>query len=221
VIIVIDEGKLISTIVLGSDWQEVLTNIIIEQGLDPKNIDLIALAESFSSYLHTLKKFDFRIPARFVLVAAILLRMKCDMILEEEIIKKEKAQTPSKIDIDKIPVLAPPLTRRPTRKVTLNELITALNKAFVFQEKKETKKLRMRRAIEKIIEPAEDIELKIKRIFNEILNGKTTFSKLVPKWDRKKIVDVFLPLLYLDQRGKISCEQKEFFKEIYIKIKAV
>jgi segregation and condensation protein A len=217
----IDEVKLIHTIVIGSDWQEVLTNIVVEQNMDPKNIDIIGLANAFLDYLHTMKKFDFRIPARFILIASILLRMKCDMLLEEEIEKQQKQHSASKIDIERIPVLAPPLTRRPTRKVTLAELISALNKAFAFKELKETKKIRMRRAVEGIIRPAEDIEVKIKKIFDEIMKGKTKFSDLVPKWHRKEIVDVFLPLLYLDQRGKIACEQDEFFKEIYIKIRAV
>ena len=218
---IIDEAKLIHTIVLGSDWQEVLTNIVVEQNMDPKDIDIIELANAFLNYLHTLKKFDFRIPARFVLIASILLRMKCDLLLEEEIEKQQKEQLPSKIDIERIPLLSPPLSRRPTRKVSLDELITALNKAFAFKEMKETKKIRMRRAVEGIIRPAEDIEVKINKIFNQILGGKTTFSTLVPRWNRKDIVDVFLPLLYLDQRGKILCEQEEFFKEIYIKVRAV
>ena len=217
----IDENKLIHTIILGSDWQEVLTNIVVEQGMDPKDIDMIKLADAFLIYLNQMKTFDFRIPARFVLIAAILLRMKCDMLLEEELEKQEKEQQPSKIDIENMPLLTPPLTRRPTRKVTLDELITALNKAFAFKEKKETKQLRLRGAIERIIQPEEDIEIKIKRIFDKILRGKTKFSDLIPRWRRREIVEAFLPILYLTQRGKIICEQKEFFKEIYIKLKAV
>ena len=215
----IDENKLIRTIVLGSDWQEVLANLVVEEGMDPLSIDIAKLADSFMIYLNKVKEFNFRVPARFILVAAILLRMKCELLLEEEI-KKDKIEgaTGPLLDVE-VPILTPPVMRKPTRKVTLDELITALNKAFTFKEKKETKKLRIRRAAEQLIGPAEDIELKIKEIFNEILRGKRKLSDIVPVWRRKEIVEIFMPLLYLTQRGKISCEQEEFFKEIYINLR--
>ena len=133
----IDEDKLIKNIILGSDWQEVLANIVVEEGMDPLSVDLVKLADSFMSYLSRLKEFDFRIPARFILIAAILLRMKCELLLEEEM-KKEKIEggAASELNIE-VPILSPPIARKPTRKVTLDELVSALNKAFEFKEKKE------------------------------------------------------------------------------------
>ncbi|MBI4170672.1 MAG: segregation/condensation protein A [Candidatus Aenigmarchaeota archaeon] len=214
------EDKVIRTIVLGSDWQEALTQLVTEEGLNPEDVDLIRLTDSFLVYLHKLQTFDFRIPARFILIAAILLRMKTELLLEEEERKalQEKVVEPLNIDV---PLLTPPAIRKPTRKVTLTELITALNKAFEFKEKKETKELRMRGAIENLIEkPREDIETKIKKIYAVILQKKRlAFTDLVPVWKRKEIIDTFMPLLYLDQRGMVVCEQDDMFKEIYISLK--
>ena len=218
----IDEDKLMRTIILGSDWQEVLANIVVEEGMDPLSVDIIRLADSFMLYLHKMKDFDFRIPARFILISAILLRMKCELLLEEEM-KKDKVEGEEipPINVDDVPMLSPPIIRRPTRKVSLDELVTALNKAFEFKERKETKKLRIRGAVENLIEPEEDIEIKIKNILNEIIRHGTfmKFSDLVPTWRRKDIVNTFMPLLYLCQRGKIECNQEEFFKEIIIKLR--
>ncbi|MBI2578298.1 MAG: segregation/condensation protein A [Candidatus Aenigmarchaeota archaeon] len=216
----IDESKLIRTIVLGSDWQEVLENIVVEEGLDPQHIDIINLADSFTEYMQRLKVFDFRIPARFILIAAILLRMKCELLLEEE---EEKARIESaalpNISLENIPELTAPLMRKPTRKVTLDELIRALDKAFEFKERKEGKQLRMRRAVENLIEPEEDIELRISRIYDRITKHSVIkFSDLVHPWKRKEIVKIFMPLLHLEQRGRVVCEQEEFFKEITIRI---
>ncbi len=215
---IIDEASIIRTIILGNDWQEVLTNLVVEEGMDPMNVDLVKLADTFMTYLQRLQTFDFRIPARFILVSAILLRMKCEILLEEEEKKiAEQAVSGPGIDID-APLLSPPIERRPTRKVTLDELMGALNKAFEFREKKEGKELRMRRAIENLIEPEEDIEIRIKRIFDKILSCQAAkLSELIP-WNRKEIVDTFIPLLYLMQRGKVECQQEEFFKDIYIKV---
>src|SRR3989344_7087145 len=165
---IVDENKVIQTIILGSDWQEVLTTLMAEEGMDPLFVDLVKLADVFRSYLEHLKKFDFRIPARFILVAAILLRMKAELLLDEEEEKEIKKMESAPLNID-VPMLLAPINRKTTRKVTLTELVTALNKAFEFQERKEGKKIRMRRAIERLIEPEEDIEIRIKEIYEEIL----------------------------------------------------
>lgn len=217
----VDEARLIRTIVLGADWQEVLENIIVEEELDPLGIDIIKLAEAFMKYLEQLKTFDFRIPARFILIAAILLRMKCELILEEEEEKaREREEKLPEINLENIPQLSAPLVRKPLRKVTLDELIKALNRTLEFKKKKEKRAIRLRHAVETLIEPEEDIELKISSVFEKIASsGEMKFSELVPHWGRKEIVDMFMPLLYLCMRSKVCCEQTEMFSEIYIKVR--
>lgn len=215
---IIDENKVIQTIIFGSDWQEVLTTLVAEEGLDPLDIDLIKLTDSFMDYLQRVERFDFRIPARFILVAAILLRMKTELLLEEEEKKilREGEQIPP-INIEDVPLLTPPLVRKPTRAVTLEELISALNKAFAFKVRKETKEIGLRRAVETLIEPEEDIEAKIQNIYSRVVKAhKIMFSQLVPAWKRWDIVETFLPLLYLSQRSKVTMEQEEMFKDITI-----
>src|SRR3989344_4098678 len=166
---IIDENKVIQTIIFGSDWQEVLTTLVAEEGMDPLDVDLIKLTDSFLIYLHKVEKFDFRVPARFILVAAILLRMKTELLLEEEekkILRQGEQIAP--IDIENIPMLTAPMVRQPTHAVTLVDLISALNKAFQFQEKKKTREIRLRRNVEAFIEPEEDIELKIQGVYNKV-----------------------------------------------------
>src|SRR3989338_11478901 len=127
--IYMEEESLIKTIVTGADWQEILSTIILEQNLDPMNIDISKLSDRFMNYINAMKDFDFRIPARFILIASILLTMKCEKLLEEEerkLNRLEKEQM-KKLDID-VPIVVPPIKRDPTRKVTLTELISALNK---------------------------------------------------------------------------------------------
>ena len=113
-----------------------------------------------------------------------------------------------------------PMIRTPTRKVTLDELISALNKAFAFKEKKETKDIRMKKTIENLIgEPKEDIEARIEKIYSKIVKAHTImFSQLLPEWNRKYIVDTLLPILHLSQRHKVIIDQKEMFSEIQIMI---
>ena len=215
---VIDENKVIQTIIFGADWQEVLTTLVAEEGMDPLDIDLTKLADSFMVYLQKVEKFDFRIPARFILVAAILLRMKTELLLEEEekkVLRQGEQIAP--INIDNIPPLTAPMVRKPTRAVTLNELVSALNKAFAFQVKKEGKEIRLRKAVERLIEPEEDIEAKIEKVYGKVVKAhKIMFSQLVPAWRRIEIVETFLPLLYLSMRSKLTMDQQEMFQDITV-----
>ncbi|MFH0948910.1 MAG: ScpA family protein [Candidatus Aenigmatarchaeota archaeon] len=217
----VDESKVIQTIVLGSDWQEVLRNLVTEEEIDPLDLDIVRLTNAFTEYLQRIKKFDFYIPARFILIAAILLRMKAELMLveKEEEVQIREGSLPT-LDVSNIPQLGAPSDRKPTRKIMLDELIRALQKTVEFKQKKEEHGLRIRKAVAGLINEPTDIEKQIKRIFDQILKaGTITFSRLVPVWQRKEIVAAFVPLLHLAQRGKISCDQEEMFKEIYIKVK--
>jgi segregation and condensation protein A len=214
---------LIRTISSSSDWEEALTSIVVEQGLDPLNIDIIRLADAFMLYIRRLQTFDFRIPARFILIAAILLNMKAESILEkeEERLQRAAAEEAARLNLE-APLLAPPVKREAVRPVSLNELIDALNRTFEIRKRKEIiEEQRVPPArFDLHLEKTEDVEKKIKEIYERIRRkGVMPFSDLVPVWKRDEIIATFLPLLHLAHRGKVTCEQKEFFKEILIKLR--
>ena len=210
-----------------SNWEEVLEYIITEEGMDPWDIDLVKLADSLLEYIGHMQVLDFRVPSRIIIISAILLRMKVIFLLEDKRREEEeKRKEEELIDLSQVPDLDTPIKRVPKRKVTLEELVVALEKAFRTREIRETKQIRARRRVEELIEDEEDIEqridnlyLQISSILDELKGGEITFEKLVPKWERSVIVDKFLPLLHLSQQGKVTCEQKEIFKDIFIRIK--
>ena len=217
----IDDAKLIMTIIGGHDLQDVLAAITVDEGMDPLDIDISRLANGFMKYLEKMLQFDFRVPGRFILIAAILLRMKCESMLVDEVEEKEmRGETIPPLDISNVPQLTPPMTRKPTRRVTLAELVSALNKAVEFRERKEEKKLRLRDCVEKYIEPEEDIEVRITRVYDRIVGkgGVMMLKEIVPNWERKDIVEAFMAMLYLVMRGKIYCVQEEMFADIKIRL---
>ncbi len=217
-----EENSLINTIVKGVDWQEVISSIIIDQNMDPMNIDIIKLSQEFMVYIHKMQDFDFRIPARFILIASILLTMKCEKLLEEEEKKLNRLerQELEKLDID-VPIVVPPIKRDPTRKVTLTELIGAMNKVLEIKQKKDREVPRYRQEPHvNLEEKEENIEERMNEIYNKLKDkGFMKFSDLVPVWKREEIIHIFLPLLSLVNSGRIECTQEEMFKDIDIKLR--
>jgi segregation and condensation protein A len=229
-----EEHLLLERIIKQESWEDLISHIVMMEDLDPWDVDLIKLTDSFLKYIEGLEMLDFRIPAKVVLVAAILLKLKTeiawptvrqktmeysfedfqdDLTSYEEI--KERLQQMT---------LEPGPIRVVKRKVTLDELVGALKKAVKVKKRRETKKRRLRRKLKKQIDTSEeDIEKRINQLMFQIDSflvefgsEKVEFSKLVKEWDRDRIVSTFLPILYLATRGKVQTDQEDFFKEIFI-----
>lgn len=225
------EQNLLEMILKGESWEELIYNIVSYEGLDPWDIDIIKLTDSFLKYIEGMKTLDFRIPAKVVLVAAILLKLKSDILSPLKIEGTEYYPEDMKmldqyerirLELENLE-LKPPMERRVKRKVTIDELIDALRKAMKVKQKKERIRRKLGKRIRAEIGEEEDIELRIKNLMSDIdvlltklKVDKVMFSKIVDKWERGEIVRYFMPLLHLSSRGKVTTEQKEFFKEIFI-----
>lgn len=223
----VEEENILQLIIQKESWEEVIYHIVSIENLDPWNIDLVRLTNSFLSYINKIEEIDFRIPAKIVFVAVVLLRLKADYlsIFEEEETFEEIAKEKPFVDLGIDPNLIKlglPMKRMPKRQITLNELIVALKKALAVREKKVERRRIWRAQLQAEI-GEEDITKRIEEMMNEIdqlmkkLNEtKLKFSQIVEKWNRDEIVGHFVPLLHLEQDNKVKCEQEEFFKEIYI-----
>lgn len=221
------EENILQLILEKESWEEVIYHIVSVENLDPWNIDLIKLTSKFIEYIKKVRELDFRIPAKIVFVAVVLLRLKADYlsIFEEEESIEEIAKEKPFIDLGIDPSLIElgvPIKRIPKRQVTLNELINALRKALAVKERREERKfLWKRRIVAQIGE--EDIAKRIEHILKEIEKAiqkskkdKINFRSIVEEWNREKIVEHFVPLLHLEQNKKVRTEQEDWFKEIWI-----
>ncbi len=224
----LSDQQLINLMISEPSWEDVIMKVVAEEQMDPWSIDIVKLSEVFLDYLAKMEDLDMRIPGRFILIAAILLRMKSDVLAEKEekvmVPEGEKAPDEMLRVLANIPPLQPPLKRMPLRNVTLDELLSALRNAYNVQERRVERKVRARRLVDQVLPTGEveDITERIGRLLGQI-NGalgdleSIEFSRLVKRWGRKEIVDSLLPLLHLSQDGKISILQEELFKEIFIK----
>ena len=224
-----EEQDILKTIIEKESWEEVLYYIVNVQNMDPWNIDLVKLTESFMNFLKAAKDLDFRIPAKIVFVAAILLRLKADYlsIFEdkeseiEEALREHKPFEELGIDPNLIK-LGYPMKRIPKRQVTMDELIVALKKAMTVDKRREDKRANVQARVEAQLKVEEGIEQRIEKVMADIETAlksqdKVEFKQIVGEWKKDKIVERFVPVLHLEQDKKISADQEEFFKQIWIK----
>ncbi len=219
------ETRLLKQIIEKESWEEILYYIVSVEKLDPWDIDLVKLADGFIKFLRKVRELDFRIPAKVVFVASILLKIKANYLLFFEEKKEEKEER--KVELPEIEIedklfdLLKPVKRIPKRPITLEDLIKALRKALKVRERKLRRKKLVEEAVRIEIEE-EDISKRMEELFNLIVKKieeekreRIRFRDLV-KWEREDIVSKFIPLLHLEQQKKIRAEQQELFGDIWI-----
>lgn len=225
----LSDEELIGLMVSEPSWEDVIIKIVAEEGMEPWNIDICKLADAFTIYLNRMEESDLRIPARFILIAAILLRMKSDILVSKKerlLPGAEKPLNPLLKTLAEIPPLNPPVKRISMSNVSVEELLSALRKAFEIKERRVERKIRVRRAVQRALpERQEDITVRISGLLEQIqraiieIEGTVKFSELVGKWEREGIVKKLIPMLHLTQEGKITHQQDELFTEIIVRLK--
>lgn len=233
-----DEKKIMDLITSEYSWEQVIYKIIAWEGLDPWNLDLKVLSDSFVGYLVKMKELDFKVPAKYLIIAAVLLRMKSDHLqyigdivsgymkedetvmddVEMEDVSLNGTEGAEKFEIT--PVTVPP-ARHPRRKIMITELIAALRSVLRTERRRKLRKDRIRGRIvieeNKISQRIEDLYKKINEITRTLKDDDLKFSSLVGEWNRDNIVNAFVPAVYLDHAKKIDMKQDRVFDEIYIR----
>ncbi|MGC8538570.1 MAG: segregation/condensation protein A [Candidatus Micrarchaeia archaeon] len=216
-------GFNIERIVREITWKEIIIDLVRRNRLNPWEINIVELIDQYIGELKNMKVVDLKLPANVLLAAAILLRLKSEVLkLEEEQPEESQGVPEEKAEIV-IPELRLRLRVPPKRKITLDELLAALDEAMKI---KEFKAAAVRE--EKISLPVyinlETIEKLTNALFEEITGivdsySATTFSILSQgKSKEEALMNVFIPLLFLEQSKKIALMQEKFFEEIIIRL---
>lgn len=218
-------------------WQSLLYELVRTEQMDPWDIDISALTQSYISMLKKLQKMDFRISGKVLLAAAILLHLKSTKFLEEDISNLNRLINPPEeilseeesfyeegemkyVVPDKI-VLLPRTPQPRKRKVSIYDLIESLQKAL---EVKQRRLLRML-DVPKVEVPEKKIDItktifdlynRIKKIFGE--KEKLFFHELVPSDKKEDKLFTFIPLLHLATQRKIDIDQESHLADIEIRL---
>jgi len=232
-----DENEIMGLITSESSWEQIIYRIVAMEEMNPWDLDLKALSCSFLQYISRMKELDFHIPAKYVVIAAVLLRMKSDHIEYLKSLTQPGAEDFGPIEDGQqmgpaggingnglnleLATLGVPSKRQPVRKIVLSELIAALRNALRAEERRSERVIRRRGQIlideENINERIAALYQKIDGLLAKLKEEEIEFSKLVKSWNRKEVLDTFIPLVHLDHDKKVRCRQDELFREIYIK----
>ncbi|MCS7118920.1 MAG: ScpA family protein [Archaeoglobaceae archaeon] len=193
--------------------------------IDPWNIDVIDVTDKFLKKIEEVRKLDLRISGRVLLYAAILIRMKADAIapqpsLDESDVEIIKDTDFWDVDEGEIEDLFRVQKRRVRKISTLKDLIKELKKAEAI-EKKRKKRREVDMGFVTSIPHDESIEERVAEIaemLRKILQKKdfvTLFSLVDTK---ERLVDLYISLLYLVQKGQFQVYQKDFYGDIEIRM---
>ena len=218
-------------------WQSIIYDLMKKGEINPWDIDIGVLSKKYIGKIRELQEHDFRLSGKVLLASAILLKIKSDRLLGDDLAYFDSLMNDAQNEEDvlfedqplagnseAIPQLIPKTPQPRQRKVNIYDLVNALEQAL------EVKKRRVMANIPPaVIEPPKptknisvivgDVYERIKTFFNHN-EGRLTFSQLVPSDSREDKVYTFIPLLHLSNQRKIDVHQFQTFGEIEIMLKS-
>ncbi len=235
------EDKIFELLVKKDDitWKDIIYDLVKTEQLDPWDIDITRLTSKYIEVVRQMKGFDFKVSGKVILAAAILLKIKSNKLVGEDIFEFDKlfssqsedefynelAQMRAPGDIpnmEKINLI--PRTPQPReRKVSMHDLINALEKALEVKKRRIIKSIPEFEGI-KLPKNTRDITLTIKYLYKKILafflttKERLTFSRLLSSDSKEEKVQTFTPLLHLANERKVDLEQEKPFEEITIRL---
>jgi len=231
------------SIVTGKDpsWQGIIYELINTEQLDPWNVDISALCMAYFEKIKEMEEGNFFVSSKILLAASLLLRIKSEILLNryikdiDEVLFGKKDEEKKlferiEIDEDELPILSPKTPLPRFKKVTLQELITALDTAIKTESRRINKEIESKQAerLAYIDVPKFrriNIKDRIRQFYAQILTAfkhpdhkakmKLPYSHFTKDQKEQKIA-YFLPLLHLSNNNKLWLEQNGHFEEIWI-----
>ena len=220
-------------------WQAIIYDLIKTEQLDPWDIDLGILAQKYVTTIQQLEEADFFISSKVLLACSLLLRLKSEILINSYIQdlndalygrKDEKRYELERIEIDEdeLPILTPRTPMARHKKVTLKELMKALDHAINTENRRIKKEIKGRQAQKSILAVMPKgnfvpLKIRVKSIFgivdNHLKQGNDhmKFSHLAESKEEK--LASFVPILHLSNRGKIFLRQPVHFQDIHMTLK--
>lgn len=214
------DGLDIEALVGEATWKDILMDLVRKNELNPWDIDIVDIVDKYVNAVKELKVLDLHVPANIILAAAMLLRFKSEVLLiaEEEGTTAEEPHQRQNVTVEQLTLR---LRIPPKRRLTLAELIGALDEAMKLKEVRDLAKKNLQVQFPMMINEI-DIEAEVERIYQVICNladksKMVTFSSVCRTSQFTDVLlDLFIPLLFLAHKERVTLIQEKFFDEIII-----
>lgn len=230
-------------VVLNEDelsWQHIIVDLVRNEQMDPWDIDVTHLTHKFLDIIRKLQELDFRVGGKLVLAAAVLLKIKSDRLIGEDLTVLDSLIHSTEHDEEDLDLLGMdfdnfmevgepkpqhpkiyPRTPQPRqRKVSVYDLVTALEQALEVTVKRE------KRALDQVEIPnvsAPEKKADITDLMNSLLKRidehkeqVVYFHHLAKDEDKLGVVLTFIPLLHLTNERRINLSQEKHFGDISV-----
>src|SRR3989344_775857 len=212
-----EQRKLYEILVQKNDvtWQSIIQDLVKKGEIDPWNIDISWISQEYLKEIKKMQEMNFFISGKMILASAILLKLKSEKLLNEDI---------ESIDNPNLTIRTPQARKR---RVSIADLISALEQALEINTKRLLRKEEAERIPTDLMIPEKKIDINklIEELFEKIIiylkeKNDLKFNNLLSeKPNRDEIIGTFVPLLHLDNQQRIKLEQEKHFGEINIRIK--
>src|SRR3989338_7805342 len=198
----------IMQIVLGKEsnevtWRSMIYELVKSEQMNPWDVDVSVLSKRYVQMLKKLKELDFRVSGKMVLAAAILLKMKSNLLVGEGMAELDRLMTPqdeesmnegfyddlessygqgAHEEYQPQPLL--PRTPQPRkRKVSIYDLVISLQKALEVRDRRVVR--RMPRGTIEVPHRKVDMGKLIGEVYGRVMSmfnpqAKLTFTQLLP-----------------------------------------
>lgn len=229
-------------------WKTMIYELVKSEKMDPWDINITHLAQRFLEMLEKMKEMNFRISGKIIIAAAILLRIKSNKLVNDDlsalddlIASSQKMEEEFYEELegmqgqgqdghlaqgkDRHFTLIPRTPQPRKRKVSVYDLVEALQKALDVKQRRNKRFLERQESLVEAPRDVLDISEEIDKVYAQIIEHfkKTdnvkgiTFSSLVSSKDKKEKIYTFIPLLHLTNQRKVDLEQEAHLTEIYVR----
>ena len=225
-------------------WKTILYDLVKTEQMNPWDVDLRILAKQYIGTIKKMKETDLKVSGKVLLAAAIMLKMKSHKLLHEDIEELDRliasTEEPEEGDeffsefsedlfqknqqeLEKKYQLLPRQPQPRSRKVSIYDLVDALQKAMETKKRKLAKikpqKFEVPKRSFDIVETIRDVYARIRHGFDRDRSKRMKFTQLLPAHAKKRDkVHTFIPLLHLENQRRIETRQPKHFGDIFIKL---
>ena len=209
-------------------WQSLIYELVKTEQMNPWDIDVSLLTKKYITIIKKLKELDFRISGKVLLAAAILLKIKSNRLIGEDLTQfdrliagteeqewlEEFEEGFEKQELEEKPTLIPRVPQPRKRKVSIYDLVGALEKALEVKQRRVMHSIpplgaEVPKKTREITQVIREVYGKIKAFLFRNQKNKLMFSQLLPSDKKEDKIHTLIPLLHLTHQRKIDLQQKE------------